>query len=106
MAILPIRGKILNVERARPDRMLKNTEVVSLIQAIGAGFGEDEEDGEDGFDLEKARYHKIVLLADADVDGSHIRTLLPHLLLPPDADSGRGWLHLYCPAPLVLNPGR
>ncbi len=76
MAILPIRGKILNVERARPDRMLKNTEVVSLIQAIGAGFGEDEEDGEDGFDLEKARYHKIVLLADADVDGSHIRTLL------------------------------
>ncbi len=76
MAILPIRGKILNVERARPDRMLKNTEVVSLIQAIGAGFGEDDDEGEEGFDLEKARYHKIVLLADADVDGSHIRTLL------------------------------
>ncbi len=75
MAILPIRGKILNVERARPDRMLKNTEVVSLIQAIGAGFGEDD-DGDEGFNLEKARYHKIVLLADADVDGSHIRTLL------------------------------
>jgi len=69
MAILPIRGKILNVERARIDRMFKNTEIISLIQAIGAGLGEE-------FDLEKARYHKVVLLADADVDGSHIRTLL------------------------------
>ena len=81
MAILPIRGKILNVERARPDRMLKNTEVVSLIQAIGAGLGEAPEDEEDlvdgeGFEIEKARYHKVILLADADVDGSHIRTLL------------------------------
>ena len=70
MAILPIRGKILNVERARPERMFKNTEIISLIQAIGAGFGEEE------FDVEKVRYHKVVLLADADVDGSHIRTLL------------------------------
>ncbi len=70
MAILPIRGKILNVERARIDRMFKNTEIISLIQAIGAGLGEEE------FDLTKARYHKVILLADADVDGSHIRTLL------------------------------
>lgn len=76
MAILPIRGKILNVERARPDRMLKNTEVVSLIQAIGCGLGEPDEETGEGFDVTKARYHKVILLADADVDGSHIRTLL------------------------------
>ncbi len=76
MAILPIRGKILNVERARADRMLKNTEVVSLIQAIGAGLGEPDPETGEGFDVSKARYHKVILLADADVDGSHIRTLL------------------------------
>jgi len=90
-AILPIRGKIINVEKSRIDRVLKNNEVQSLITALGTGIHDD-------FDVSKLRYHKIVLMADADVDGQHITTLLLTLLfrfMRPLIEAG----HVYLAAP-------
>jgi len=99
-AILPIRGKILNVEKASMDRILANEEIRSMFTAMGTGFGSD-------FDVSKANYHKLIIMTDADVDGAHIRTLLLTLIyryMRPLLDAG--YVYIACPPLYRVRQGK